>query len=360
MWLIEGLAEDQSTVRQVTLNVFPFRVGRMPELELPLNFGNVSRLHAELYIDGDGVLMIRDLGSRNGTFVNRQQIDKPVPVRSGDIIHFGTCEFRVVGDEPGGFESQQETMMAAAILPRKLDGPMRDFLKLIESQSVHAHFQPIVAIANAELVGYEVLGRADLGGVPASPTDLFGIAANLGLEAELSRLFFLRGVAQSAALDHSKLFFFNLHHTELKAPDIVLAQIRAIREETPELQLVIEISEKSVMDLKAFRELHRQLLELGVKLAYDDFGAGQARLVELAEATPDFLKFDRALIQNIHAGPGRRLDMLSMLVDFARKAGITTLAEGIESREEAETCKLLGFELAQGFFFGQPISMTNV
>jgi DNA-binding CsgD family transcriptional regulator len=69
-------------------------VGRGDDAHLQLNDLGVSRRHAVLRVD-DGQLYVEDLGSRNGTFVQGQQIDRKVPVQAGDELSFGPCELRV-------------------------------------------------------------------------------------------------------------------------------------------------------------------------------------------------------------------------------------------------------------------------
>jgi EAL domain-containing protein (putative c-di-GMP-specific phosphodiesterase class I) len=100
--------------------------------------------------------------------------------------------------------------------------------------------------------------------------------------------------------------------------------------------------------------LRRQLNDLSIELAYDDFGAGQARMLDLVEVPPDVLKFDISLIRNINNASPKRHKMVRTLVEMVRDFGISPLAEGIETSAEAETCLHLGFELAQGFYFGRP------
>jgi EAL domain-containing protein (putative c-di-GMP-specific phosphodiesterase class I) len=97
-----------------------------------------------------------------------------------------------------------------------------------------------------------------------------------------------------------------------------------------------------------------------MKLAYDDFGAGQARLNELVEARPDYLKFDRKLIAGLDAANKNRQQLLESLVLMSRQLGIVTLAEGIETAGEAEACRRVGFELMQGYYFGRPISKPGI
>ena len=95
-------------------------------------------------------------------------------------------------------------------------------------------------------------------------------------------------------------------------------------------------------------------------LAYDDFGIGQTRLVELVKTPPDFLKFDMSLIRNIHLAPKRLHEMVSTFVKASQQLGIAAVAEGIECQNEAETCQQLGFDFAQGFFYGRPLPINEI
>ena len=97
--------------------------------------------------------------------------------------------------------------------------------------------------------------------------------------------------------------------------------------------------------------------DLQMQLAYDDFGAGCARIRELAEVAPDVLKFDRLLIKDIHLATSRRQNMVASLAAMALDLGVEPLAEGIECREEADVCREMGFTQAQGYHFGRPFRL---
>ena len=106
------------------------------------------------------------------------------------------------------------------------------------------------------------------------------------------------------------------------------------------------------------KRLKSMLTDLNIGLAYDDFGVGQTRLVELAKMPPDYLKFDISIIRNIHIAPNRLHQMVLTFIRAAHDLGIATLAEGIECREESETCKQLGFQYAQGYLYGHPLPVS--
>ena len=82
----------------------------------------------------------------------------------------------------------------------------------------------------------------------------------------------------------------------------------------------------------------------------------EARLLELVEVPPDIIKFDIGLIHGLACSSGLR-QLVSSLVRMVREVGVTTLAEGVETPEQAAICQEIGFQLAQGFFFGPPLAI---
>jgi EAL domain-containing protein (putative c-di-GMP-specific phosphodiesterase class I) len=122
----------------------------------------------------------------------------------------------------------------------------------------------------------------------------------------------------------------------------------------------VEIHEGSIVNVASIVELKTALRDRGMRIAYDDFGAGQARLLELGEAPPDLLKFDIRFIRGIGEAPVSRRRLLRSLVDITRDLGAESLAEGVETAEEAAACAELGFTRAQGFFFGAPVPIDEL
>lgn len=339
LWQLEGKgAGGESWV--IPINASPFRVGRKGECQLLLPGDGISRLHAELRIEGED-LWIKDNGSTNGTFVNRHQIREEQRLRPHDVIHFANLEFRVAQLEQG----EEKTVMVNPYVEK--------FDQLLSTGSVVPHFQPLVDLGNERTVGYELLGRTDFPGLPKGVGQLFQIARQLGREVELSTLFRERGVAYAAERNIREFLFFNTlpQETELKFLQQSLGKLRHM---APHLELAMEIHENAITNIAMVRDLKAMLKELDMKLVYDDFGAGQSRLIELMDAPPDVLKFDIALVHDIHRRSDASLKLISSLVETARGIGVVNLAEGIELCEEAVVCRQIGFDLAQGFYFGRP------
>lgn len=110
--------------------------------------------------------------------------------------------------------------------------------------------------------------------------------------------------------------------------------------------------EKAVTHIQKLRRLKSFLQTLDIALAFDDFGAGQARLLELTEAAPDILKLDFCLIHNIDTAGTARQRMVEMMVNYSHELNIKLLAEGVQTAAEDEYCRQIGIDLMQGFYYG--------
>ena len=355
-WYLEGFADESQRVRRIPLLTFPFRIGRRPGLELTLPSNQVSLEHAEFVRDGDA-LAIRDLGSTNGTFLNQRRLSGKAPLGDGDIVHFARLEFRVGLMEPvPTTDVFDETVAVDADLPRLVIERSRSLRELLTAGSVETALQPIVELDSRRTAGYEVLGRGGLSGLPTATAELFETATYLGAEIELSRLFRRASVGACRAAGGSDPFFQNTHPHELGDPPGLADSLRELRREAPDLRFVLEVHEKAVADRRQMRELRSLLDDLGMGLAYDDFGAGQARLVELVEVPPDYLKFDISLVRGIDAAPGSQHKLVESLVRMAHDLGIIAIAEGLETEAETAACLDLGFTHGQGYVLGEPSS----
>jgi EAL domain-containing protein (putative c-di-GMP-specific phosphodiesterase class I) len=130
--------------------------------------------------------------------------------------------------------------------------------------------------------------------------------------------------------------------------------LNKLRQSVPDLQLGMELHENTIADVTMMKNLRSMLNDLDMLLVYDDFGAGQSRLIELLDSVPDIVKFDMAFIKNIQQRSEISRSIVETLVKLTRDAGIRTVAEGIDNPEEAAICKAIGFEYAQGYYFGRP------
>ena len=346
-WLLSGQLADDQPVRHIRVGAARFTVGRKPDASLNIPSPTVSRDHAELTVIDRGMLL-RDLGSTNGTFVNGVRIQQPCTVHHGDLLQFGQIVFRVVQlcAESGPLTIQDDSCDRAMALIQ--------FDQLMNQRAVSPHFQPIVAMGDRQVLGYEVLARSRFFGLK-DPHSMFAAAKVLDLEAELSRILRDEGIRSGQILPADHALFVNTHPAEIDDLELLIFSLGELRNQEPNRPLVLEIHEGAVTCGTQMRTLRAALTEMKIGLAYDDFGAGQARLVELVDVPPDYLKFDMSLVQNLESAPIERQRMLARLVQMVHDLGISPLAEGIELAGDHEICRQIGFQFGQGFYYGYPV-----
>jgi len=352
-WYLESMVEGGRQLRRFAVHPLPFRVGRLSSLPLSLPSDSVSKEHAELFARGSS-LYVRDLGSKNGTFVNSERVDETV-LREGDILHFAQVEFRVGSQEVelGDAPEPATVSLGDATLPRQFVEGVHELPQLLRERQVTSLFQPIVSLPSGSLAGYEAFGRGRHPRLPEMPLELFKVAAGMGAEAELSQVFREKALELVSERPGVRALFLNVHPAELESPGLVPSLARA-RPRAPPQRRALEVHEGALADLETVDRLRTQLNRSGVGLAYDDFGAGQARLLELAEVPPHYLKFDMSFVRGIDQAPQTRRRLLTSLVSVARDLLVYTVAEGVETAQEADVCMRIGFTHAQGYYYGRP------
>jgi EAL domain-containing protein (putative c-di-GMP-specific phosphodiesterase class I) len=353
-WVLEGYwGSNEDALQRMPLKQLPAKVGRDPGLSLAIVRSEISRIHAEFFEKG-GELFIRDFGSTNGTFVNHQALAGETSLRHGDVIHFASYEVRVLEEFDEDVADATPTTMKAVPFANKLPTGLHDLQVLLNNRAVRAEYQPIVSV-DGILFGYEILGRGKSTALPVSPMELFRIAESMpGKDAELSILMRDVGVREGYLQSKTIRLFMNTHPAEMKNIDHLLMNMRQLRESCHDLPMVLEIHEDAVTDVGLMKKMATELLALDVELAYDDFGAGQARLMEMIEVPVKYVKFDIALIRGLHKAPVVKQKMVAALVAMTRDMGIQALAEGVEGPEELALCRQMNFDLIQGYHFSKP------
>jgi EAL domain-containing protein (putative c-di-GMP-specific phosphodiesterase class I) len=359
-WVLESRVGEDGPLQRTALTPLPFRMGRAAGLQLVLPSTHVSKAHAEIYSDGL-TLRVRDRGSRNGTFLNRETVTDG-PLHDGDVLHVGDYEFRVtrevVEEECPDAEG---TLLHTAPLSRHFISGATKVRQMIDQGAVTMHFQPVVTLPGARITAYEALGRGRFPDLPESPVELFDLAGTLGsdVQAELSRLFRRKAVELVKNMPEPPMLFVNTHPVELERPGLV-ESLEELRSFAPNVDIVLEIHESALAQTDFITWLRNRMLEINVGLAYDDFGAGQARLFELAEAPPHYLKFDRRFVTGLDSAPVTRQRLVASLVAAARELLVKTIAEGVETADEADACVRAGFSHAQGYHYARPQPIEKV
>ena len=363
-WFLESKAADG--LRQThAIHKLPFRVGRDAACDLAVDARGLSRQHAEFRLDDTGALRLVDLDSTNGTFINRERVNGSRLVVENDVLHFGNAEYRLGADSATRMAALQADEGRTMIVPvgnalsENFVRHEREFMELLGGNGLSAAVQPIVQARGGDLFAYELLGRSTHPALSPSPAHLFHLAAMLDQEAELSAAFRNHGLLAIGPRLQGKRLFVNSHPRETFAEDFFESLV-LLSAQPGAPHLVVEVHETAVMEVQRMRELAARLTEIGVSFAYDDFGAGQARLNELGDVPAHFVKFDMGLIRGIHEASERKQRVVRDLVKLVLDLGSVPLAEGVEVEAEAVLCRDMGFQLIQGYLTGKPVPIASL
>ena len=349
-WVLSGRCSGGDDIRCFMLREMPFQVGRRPGLSLLLPADTVSGLHAEFYQDGTR-LCLRDLGSTNGTFVNGERLLGSRELHDNDVIQFSDLPFRLTRSPTADLShtrTKDACDQALAIV---------QFDRLITGKAIIPHYQPIVDLASGRTVAFEVLARSRLIGLE-TPGLMFAAAAHFGLCGDLSEKLRQVAVEDSYRLRDVPHLFLNTHPCELNTRTL-LRSCEELRSISPRQPLTIEMHEAAMTNVEEMIVLRDGLEQLDISLAFDDFGAGQARILEIAAVRPQYVKFDRCMIHDLHSADSSRQRVVSMLVRMILDVGIIPLSECVENAEEAAACIEAGFVLSQGYLHGKPMPASH-
>ena len=137
-----------------------------------------------------------------------------------------------------------------------------------------------------------------------------------------------------------------------------------VREERPAAEnwpgLILEVTEDEIVrDLKLANDAADQLRASGCSLALDDFGAGYSSIVRLKQLPFSELKIDRAYVIDCHTDRVNA-GLCEVFVELAKRFGLKTVAEGIESVHESHKLQALGCDVGQGYLFAKPMSKSQL
>lgn len=237
--------------------------------------------------------------------------------------------------EPGVKEAARQSEIEERILP------------VLDTTGLTIVLQPIVDLRTGRRVGAEALSRFPLEW-GLGPDIVFEQAHSIGVGGELELLAVERA---AASLEHVTGYLA----VNLSPGMIVDPRGEALLRSLPLERIVLEVSEHDpVDDYPALCAAIEPLRARGMRLAIDDAGAGFSSLRHIVLMSPDIIKLDRSIVDGV--SHDRVLTpLVRSLVQFAHESGATTVAEGVETCEDAQALVTLGVDLGQGWHFGRPV-----
>jgi diguanylate cyclase (GGDEF)-like protein len=248
--------------------------------------------------------------------------------------------------------------MGTAVLERH--GLKEELRLAIEREQLRLYFQPIVDLDTGLTVATEALVRWEhpRRGLVA-PSEFVPLAEETGLILSLGQWVLEEACQQARDWedDHESeiAVHVNLSAVELRDRNLT-ERVRATLDRTglDPRRLVFEITETLLLDdADTVRNTLAELRDIGVRFALDDFGTGYSSLSYLHTLPLDMLKVAKSFVDGLGRG-GREASFVRMIIELARTLGMSVIAEGIETAEQANALAALRCEYGQGFHLGRP------
>ena len=224
-------------------------------------------------------------------------------------------------------------------------------------------YQPISALPDGTPVGAEVLLRWQHPERGLIGPDVFiPLAESNGFIVQLGAWVLEQAVRQAVDWQERlgdrapQRISVNVSARQLAEPSFVDRVAELLRESglAPE-RLMLEVTETAVLAADtAVEQLHR-LKALGLRIALDDFGTGHSSLSLLLDCPVDVLKVDKSFVSGATAGRAGAI-IVNNLIGFTDDFGIDAVAEGVETVAQAVRLHEAGYQFAQGYLFGRPMS----
>jgi diguanylate cyclase (GGDEF)-like protein len=250
-----------------------------------------------------------------------------------------------------------EAMHAQAVARLTVEDELRE---AITAGEFVVYYQPIVALADAHVVGHEALVRwAHPTRKLLSPGDFLDVAEDTGLITAIGAQVLDQVcvmLAERPAL--AGPISVNISAVQLAAPGW-LTSVRdtlAARRVDP-VRIVIEVTETAVLSLvDSARVALATLRELGVGIYVDDFGTGYSSISLLRDLPVTGVKLDLRFVQDLTAGDSQANALAQGVSGLVEGMHLTGVAEGIETKMQADLLRAQGWECGQGYYFGRPVA----
>ena len=260
----------------------------------------------------------------------------------------------------GGYKLFNVSMHTRALRRLSLEDALR---RALERQEFEVYYQPKVLVSTGEIVGMEALARwhhPKYGLV--GPNEFIPFAEETGLILPIGQWVLREACRQTRAWQDQfspiphLVTSVNLSVKQFRQPDLT-AMLAATLAETglDPRYLQLEITESVVVDdIEYAVSLLHDLKSLNVELAIDDFGKGYSSLESLSRFPVDYLKIDRAFVKELGVRD-QDAAIAKLVIELAHAVGMKAVGEGVETTEQLALLRKLGCDLAQGFYFREPL-----
>lgn len=252
-------------------------------------------------------------------------------------------------------------LLSYYILTVKSD-PRKELLLAIKNDQFYVVYQPVVRSETLQISGVEVLMRWRHPVAGEIPPDVFINLAEtqqmiIPLTRHLLKLIARDALTLKTLLPAGSKLGINISPSHLHAASFQqdLQRFTAAMP-TDHFSVVLEITERAMIDKNRSLENFDWLHEQGFEIAIDDFGTGHSALIYLERYDFDYLKIDRGFVQAIGTETVTS-PVLDAVITLSRRLKLTTVAEGVETQEQAQWLRDHGVNFLQGYWLSRPLTL---
>lgn len=233
------------------------------------------------------------------------------------------------------------------------------------NEEIFIHLQPKVRLTDQQLVGFEALVRWRDENHQLIPPDRFvPLAEASGLVDKLDEYVAMRACEAVKALRQHGIdvpIAVNIAGSELSRADFVSRFHENLRQQQVSTQSIeIEVTETQLIEvLKSAAQYLDKLIELGIRVSIDDFGAGYSSLSYLSLINASELKIDRQFISRMEQTEQDK-QIVQMIINLGHLLGMSVIAEGIETQSQYQMLHEMGCDTGQGYFIAKPMPVDEV
>jgi predicted signal transduction protein with EAL and GGDEF domain len=267
--------------------------------------------------------------------------------------------YRAKADGRGTYRFFETGMDARAQARRLLELDLRAALLRGEFE---VYYQPIHDLNSDQIVCFEALVRWNhphRGMI--QPTDFIALAEETGLIVPIGNWVLRKACTDAAVWSQNVSVAVNLSPAQFKNRDLVPSVIAALSASgLAANRLELEITESVLLqESEATLATLHKLRDFGVRISMDDFGTGYSSLSYLRSFPFDKIKIDRSFVHEL-ASRGDSMAIVRAVTGLGKSLGISTTAEGVETKEQLALLRLEGCTEVQGYLFGQPRPAAEV
>lgn len=242
---------------------------------------------------------------------------------------------------------------------QQLKSPRRQLIRAIEKNQLKLHYQPVIDIQHGVCVGAEALLRwENFSGQSISPSIFIPLAENEGLIQRISD-YVVDAVFNDFGeflAEHPEIYIsINLSATDFHSTRLISVLSEKINKYGVNAQQIkIEVTERGFIDVPKTRPVIQEFRQAGFEVAIDDFGTGYSNLHNLQFLNVDILKIDKSFIDNLTTDRACYL-IAEHIIDMARSLNLSTIAEGVETKEQVAWLQARGVQYCQGWYFAKAL-----